>query len=93
MGDGMLSKFREFKGFLGVVRDLGAIFEKGDKKAFNEAVKAGDFKAACKALHMGDYELTEKLRHGAVKAAKIVRESPDLAIEAIKQHGTNGQRS
>jgi len=91
MGD-ILSKLREHKGFMDVVRSFTGIFEKTDKKALEAAIKAGDFKAVCKVMHVTEDHLSELLRKGATKSGKIVRNNPEIAVEAIKQNGAHGQR-
>ncbi len=92
MDNAKLGKFANFKEFLASLRDLSAIFEKADRKALQSALKEGDFKGVCTALHVSETRLASMLRQGSEGASRIVRESPDLAVDALKQHTANGSR-
>lgn len=87
-----IGKFAQYKDFLSSIRDLGGIFEKADRKALESAVQKGDLKEVCSALHVSEERLTSILKRGAIEAAKIARENPDVAVDAVEQHTANGQR-
>lgn len=92
MAKSMLSKLAEKKGFVENIRELSGLFAKADRSALRAALKAGDMRAVCAALNVTEQRLAGLLSRGALEAAKVAKDHPDLAAEALKQHAENGSR-
>jgi hypothetical protein len=93
MNDAMMSKIAEHKDFVQVIRDLGNIFEKADRKALARAFADADFKGVCAAMHVSEDRLKTLLKQGSVQAGQLAKSNPEVAVEALRQHTANGSRS
>ena len=87
-----IGKFADHKQFVNFIREIGGIFQNADREKLEAALKNGDLKGACTALRMNEHSLTSLFQRGAIEAAKVVQETPELAVDALKEHTANGRR-